>query len=111
MTGSANDLPVVSWFVKMAGGSELMPNWAAVRVEVPWIQFERQPELLRTGWINRLSRWLIDARCRQQSYARMPVSLEPIVRAEDSLKSLFTPFGVLRNRFLRHAGIIGGLPL
>jgi hypothetical protein len=55
-----------------------------------------------------LSRWLIDARCRQQSYARMPVSLEPIVRAEDSLKSLFTPFGVLRNRFLRHAGVIGG---
>ena len=37
----------------------------------------------------------------------MPVSLEPIVRAEDSLKSLFTPFGVLRNRFLRHAGVLG----
>jgi hypothetical protein len=106
--GSANDLPVASWFVKMAGGSELMPNWAAVRVEVPWVQFKREPEADRTGWVNRLSRWLIDARCRQQSYARMPVSLEPIVRAEDCLKSLFTPFGVLRNRFLRHAGVIGG---
>ena len=106
--GSANDLPVVSWFVKMAGGTELMPNWAAVRVEVPREQFERKPESARTGWANRLSRWLIDARCRQQSYARMPVSLEPIVRAEDSLKSLFTPFGVLRNRFLRHTGVIGG---
>lgn len=106
--GETNDLPVVSWFVKMAGGSELLPNWAAVRVEVPCVQFDQQPELVRTGWVNRLSRWLIDARCRQQSYARMPVSLEPIVRAEESLTSLFTPFGVLRNRFLRHAGIIGG---
>lgn len=105
--GDANDLPVVTWFLKMAGGPEAMPNWAAVRVEVPWVQFERWPESDRTGFVNRLSRWLIDARCRQASYARMPVSLEPIVRAEDSLKSLFTPFGLLRNRFLRHAGVLG----
>lgn len=107
--GEANDLPVVTWFVKMAGGEEVMPNWAAVRVEIPWIQFVRWPESSRTGFVNRLSRWLIDARCRQRSYARMAVSLEPIVRAEDSLKSLFTPFGVLRNRFLRHAGVIGSV--
>lgn len=107
--GEANDLPVATWFVKIAGGEEVMPNWAAVRVEVPWVQFKRWPEHGRTGFVNRLSRWLIDARCRQQSYARMAVSLEPIVRAEDSLKSLFTPFGVLRNRFLRHAGVVGSV--
>lgn len=105
--GEANDLPVATWFVKMTGGAEVMPNWAAVRVEVPWIQFERWPAHNRSGFVNRLSRWLIDARCRQRSYARMAVSLEPIVRAEDCLKSLFSPFGVLRNRFLRHAGVIG----
>jgi hypothetical protein len=109
-TSGANDLPVATWFVKMAGGEEVMPNWAAVRVEVPWVQFERWSEGERTGVVNRLSRWLIDARCRQSSYARMPVSLEPIVRAEDSLRSLFTPFGVLRNRFLRHAGVVGSPP-
>jgi hypothetical protein len=107
--GEANDLPVATWFVKMAGEEEVMPNWAAVRVEVPWVQFERWPEHSRTGFVNRLSRWLIDARCRQQSYARMAVSLEPIVRAEDSLKSLFAPFGVLRNRFLRHTGVVGSV--
>lgn len=108
--GTANDLPVATWFVKVAGGGvETMPNWAAVRVEIPWVQFVRgRPTTAeQTGFVNRLSRWLIDARCRQQSYARMPVSLEPIVRAEDSLKSLFTPFGLLRNRFLRHAGVLG----
>jgi hypothetical protein len=105
--GEANDLPVATWFVKMAGGGDAIPNLATVRVEVPWIQFERWPEHDRSGVVSRLSRWLIDARCRQRSYARMAVSLEPIVRAEDCLKSLFSPFGVLRNRFLRHAGIIG----
>ena len=28
--GEANDLPVATWFVKMTGGAEVMPNWAAV---------------------------------------------------------------------------------
>jgi hypothetical protein len=105
--GGANDLPVVTWFLKIAGDEEVMPNWAAVRVEVPWVQFERWRTSDRSGFVNRLSRWLLDARCRQRSYSRMPVSMEPVVRAEDSLKSLFTPFGVLRNKFLRHAGVLG----
>jgi hypothetical protein len=107
--GEPKNLPVATWFVKMASGDEVMPNWAAVRVEVPWVQLERWSETERTGVVNRLSRWLIDARCRQRSYARMPISLEPIVRAEDCLKSLFTPFGLLRNRFLRHAGVFGSV--
>jgi hypothetical protein len=107
-TGSETALPVATWYLKLAGGD--LPNWGVVRVEVPWLQFtDRWPTRDgQTGFVNRLSRWLIDARCRQESYPRMPVSLEPIVRAEDCLKSLFTPFAVLRNQFLRHAGVIGG---
>jgi hypothetical protein len=58
--------------------------------------------------VNRLSRWLIDARCRTDSYARMPVSLDPIVRAEDALKPLFTPVPVLVNRLYRTAGLFRG---
>jgi hypothetical protein len=108
--GGANDLPVVTWYLKLAGIQEQLPNWGAVRVEIAWIQFERWPELARPAVVNRLSRWLIDARCRQRSYARSPVSLEPIVRAEESLRSLFTPFSVLRNRFYRHSGVLGGKP-
>ncbi|HJZ57377.1 MAG TPA: hypothetical protein VKE74_20580 [Gemmataceae bacterium] len=109
-TGNESALPVATWYLKLAGGD--FPNWGVVRVEVPWVQFiDRWPTReQQTGFVNRLSRWLIDARCRQESYARMPVSLEPIVRAEESLKSLFTPFGVLRNRFLRHAGVFAGSP-
>jgi len=104
-------LPVATWYLKLAGSD--MPNWGIVRVEVPWEQFiARWPTTQeQSGFVHRLSRWLIGARCRQESYTRMPVSLEPIVRAEESLKSLFTPFGVLKNRFLRHAGIFGSARL
>ena len=98
---------VATWYLKLSGGDS--PNAGIVRVEVPWVQFvDRWPtKEKQTGFVSRLSRWLIDARCRQESYSRMPVSLEPIVRAEESLKSLFTPFGLLRNRFLQHAGVPG----
>ncbi len=102
--GDGGKFRVASWYLKLAGGPRLAPNWGHVRVEVPWGQFEQQ---FRSdfGFINRLSRWLIDARCRTESYARMPVSLDPIVRAEDALKPLFTPLQVLVNRLYRTAGL------
>lgn len=94
---------MISWYLKLSSGPQLAPNWGHVRVEVPWGQFEQQ---FRSdfGFVDRLSRWLIDARCRAESYSRMPVSLEPIVRAEDALKPLFTPMQVLVNRLYRQAG-------
>lgn len=102
----ASDVLLASWFLRLAGGPRLAPNWGTVRVDVPWVQLLRYPsEVARTGFVNRLSRWLIDARCRADSYARMPVSLEPIVRAEDALKPLFTPIQVLVNRLYRTAGL------
>jgi len=71
---------------------------------VPWGQFVQQFKS-DFGFVSRLSRWLVDARCRTESYARMPVSLDPIVRAEDALKPLFTPVPVLVNRLYRTAGL------
>jgi hypothetical protein len=102
--------PVASWFLKLAGGPRLAPNWGYVRVEVPWRQFQQRVNLdaKEFGFVNRLSRWLIDARCRTDSYARMPVSLDPIVRAEEALKPLFTPTAVLVNRLYRTAGLFRG---
>ncbi len=102
--GRQSDIPLVSWFLKLASGPRLAPNWGFVRADVPWVQFERHFGA-DFGFIDRLSRWLIDARCRQESYARMPVSLDPIVRAEDVLKPLFTPLSVLANRLYRSAGL------
>ena len=101
-------LLVATWYLKLSADD--LPGGGVVRAEVPWAQFVagRATAAEQTGFANRLSRWLVDARCRQASYPRMPISLDPVVRAEESLKSLFTPFGVLRNRFLRHAGVAGG---
>ena len=96
-------ISVATWFLKLSGGSQLAPNWGYVRVEVPWNQFEYRG--CDFNFVNRLSRWIVDARCRASSYARMPVSLEPIVRAEDALKPLFTPLSVLVNRLYRQAGL------
>jgi hypothetical protein len=97
-------LPVASWYVRLSAGRAAGPNYGYVRVEIPWAQFVRW-DSDRRGFVDRLSRWLLDARCRQASYPRMAVSLEPVVRAEDSLKALFTPFGVLRNRFYLTTGV------
>jgi hypothetical protein len=98
---------VASWYLKLSGGPRIAPNWGFVRVEIPSVQFEQQ-FVADFQFINRLSRWLIDARCRAESYARMPVSLEPIVRAEEGLKPLLTPFPVLANRLYRSAGLFRG---
>lgn len=104
--GREADMPTVSWFLKLAGGPRLAPNWGFVRVDVPWVQFEQQFHA-DFGFVGRLSRWLMDARCRQESYGRMPVSLEPIVRAEQAIKPLFTPLDVLTHRLYRQAGMTG----
>jgi hypothetical protein len=98
-------VPVASWYLKLAGGPQLAPNWGHVRVEVPWGQYLHRGGV-KSGFVNRLSRWLIDARCRVESYSRMPVSLDPIVRAEEALKPLLTPLPVLVNRLYRRTGII-----
>ncbi len=103
------DIPLASWFLRLAGGPRLAPNWGIVRIDIPWVQLCRYAEdRPRTEFVNRLSRWLIDARCRTDSYARMPVSLDPIVRAEEALKPLFTPTQVLVNRLYRTAGLFRG---
>ena len=97
--------PVASWYLKLSGGPRLAPNWGHVRIEVPWNQFEEQFKK-SFDFIGRLSRWLIDARCRQKSYGRMPVSLEPIVRAEEAIKPLFTAMDILSHRLYRQAGLL-----
>lgn len=100
-----SDVPLACWFLRLAGGPELAPNWGVVRVDIPWAHLDRHPAHDRSAFVGRLSRWLVDARCRASSYARMPVSLDPIVRAEDALKPLLTPLPVLVNRLYRQAGL------
>lgn len=96
-------LPVVSWYLKLDGAHGAMPNWGIVRVEISLVHFERQR--CNFGYLDRLSNALLFLRCRQNSYARAPVSMEPIVYAEKSLKSLLTPPTTLAQRFYHLTGL------
>src|SRR5579884_594457 len=95
--------PVVSWYLKLDGASGTMPNWGIVRVEISCNHFESQR--CRFRYLDRISSALLHLRCRQNSYARAPVSMEPIVYAEKSLKSLLTPPAILAQRFYHLTGL------
>ena len=93
----------MSWYLKLDGPMGAMPNWGIVRIEVPMARFNLTGGDF--GYIDRLSRGLVEMRCRRNSYGRAPVSLEPIVRAEESLKALFTPLPSLVAHFYHLAGL------
>jgi hypothetical protein len=100
---SSQSKPVVSWYLKLNGAHGAMPNWGVVRVEIGLSHFEGRG--CDFGYLDRLSNSLLHLRCRQGSYARAPVSLEPIVRAEDSLKSLLTSPSTLAQSFYHLTGL------
>jgi hypothetical protein len=95
--------PLVSWFFKLQGAHGAMPNWGIIRIEMSCAHFERQGSDF--GYLDRVSNALMHLRCRQNSYARAPVSMEPIVRAEESLKSLLTSPATLAQRFYHLTGL------
>jgi len=95
----SKETPVVSWYLKLAGDHHSLPNWGVVRVEYPLTRFQRLGR--EFAKINRISHALFQIRSRRASYSRTPVSMEPIVRAEESLKSLFAPLRPLCHHFYR----------
>jgi hypothetical protein len=101
----AKALPVVSWYLRLGGGETDAdyPAWGIVRVEVTETFFRTLPNPF--VYVNALSAWLYQVRCRRPDYGRAPISLEPIVRAEESLKSLLSPPEYLKAWFYRHTGI------
>ena len=99
----ARRIPVISWFIRLAGGSGATPNWGLVRIEVAKKWFESRS--CDVEFVNRLSLAVYDYRCRERSYDRAAVSLHPIVRAEESLGALFSSTSSLTNRFYRLTGL------
>ena len=93
-------LPVVTWYLRLAGVREASPSGGVVRVEVCREWFENY---CANGWdfVDKLSQTICEYRCREKSYDRASVSLHPIVRGEESLGSLFIPTNVLTHRFYR----------
>lgn len=96
-------VPVVTWYLKLDGYHGALPNWGVVRVEIAEAYFKRIGKDF--GHIDRLSQALIQMRCRLGSYRRGPVSLAPIVRAEEVLRALFSPTGYLAQHFYRLTGL------
>jgi hypothetical protein len=95
---------VVSWFVRLAHQPHIAPNWGLIRVELPHTWFEKAfggPSVAGWAFIDRLTMLLREYRCRDEGYGRAPVSLHPIVRAEQLLGALFTPHSTLARRFYR----------
>ncbi len=90
--------PIVSWYLRLHGGNGIAPSWGVVRVAIPQEYFENT--LGRDfDWLSRLSGWLYTLRCRDRSYQRMPVSLEPIVRVEEHLQALRPSLDAAIGRF------------
>ncbi len=100
-------LPIVAWYMRLCDGASIEPNVGIVRVEVSQKWFANQgygeTKINDRGrdFINKMTRTVYEYRCRQRSYRRMKISLEPIVRAEGSLGALFSPPNYLKNKFYR----------
>jgi hypothetical protein len=102
----ASPRPRVSWYLKLDGAHGSMPNWGFVRVEISQEHFERYGS--DRVYLDRLSNALFHLRCRQRSYARAPVSMGPIVHAEESLKSLLAPPAALAQWFYHQTNVRRG---
>jgi len=88
---------LLTWYVKLNDEVGLRPDSGYVRVEITYDWFIAQK--LDWNFADRLSRVLYEYRCRQKSYSRVDVSLIPIVRAEESLGSVFHPESRVYQRF------------
>lgn len=103
-TRASNRPRVVSWFVRLAQQPDLAPNWGLIRVELPLPWFTKTfgaPSVAGWAFIDTLTMLLREYRCRDETYGRAPISLQPIVRAEQLLGALFTPHAALARRFYR----------
>lgn len=105
ITGPGVRLPVVSWYLRLSQARGAPPDYGIVRVELPLRWFEQVDWSERQGYVSRLSHLLVEYRCREMSYARAPISLHPIVRAEELLGALFTPWPMLARQFCQAAGL------
>lgn len=79
---------LVSWYLKLSDG-QMGPGAGLVRLAMPREYLEREFEDgQRFREISGISRRLCAIRCREESYGRHRVSIEPIVRLEEQLHAL-----------------------
>lgn len=104
-------LPLIAWYVRICQSDNNSPNLGLVRVEVSQSWFAARgygkDQITSTGvdFINQLSRTIFEYRCRKSDYSRAEISLQPIIRAEESLGALFAPKNPFKSNFYRVTGL------
>jgi hypothetical protein len=89
--------PVASFYLRLWGRS---PGYGVVRVELPRPYFELMAAQ-DTAYVDRLAVTLYAHRTRRAEYGRAAVTLDPVLRAEESLGALFSPMQQIQSQFYR----------
>jgi hypothetical protein len=81
---------IVSWYLRLSGAETQSPSYGIVRLSATQEYLEQRFPRRAERWaeISAVSHWLHTLRHREGSYARVGISLEPIVRVEDELHAL-----------------------
>jgi len=97
---------IVTWYFRLSDPGRAVPTAGIVRLSATRAYMESAfPDpAARTAEISAVSAWLRSLRCRQASYRRSDVSVEPIVRLEDQLHALLPSLPQLTARLHRAFG-------
>jgi hypothetical protein len=97
---------LVTWYLRLSDPGRAAPTAGIVRLTATRAYFETAfaDAAARVAEISAVSAWLRHLRCRQSSYRRAAVSLEPIVRLEDQLHALLPSLSQLTARVHRAFG-------
>lgn len=99
-----NPLRFLTWFLRLGSQGGETPAHGVVRVEINRDFFE-QTIGKDYGYVNRLSRFLCQCRTRDSQYGRSAITIYPIQRAEDVLRSRFADTETLLTRFFHLTGL------
>lgn len=97
---------LVTWYLRLSDPGRAAPTAGIVRLMATraYLETAYPDGAGRAAEISAVSAWLRALRCRQTSYRRADVSLEPIVRLEDQLHALLPPLSQLTARVHRAFG-------
>lgn len=97
---------IVTWYFRLSDPGKAVPTAGIVRISATRAYLEKAfpHPATRTAEISAVSAWLRSLRCRQASYRRAAVSVEPIVRLEDQLRALLPSLPQLTARLHRAFG-------
>jgi hypothetical protein len=97
----------VSWYLRLSAADNVAPGYGVVRLTMPLAYLEhRFPRAAeRFAEVSAISHYVCGLRHREGSYARMGISLEPIVRVEDELHAVLPDIRQATARLHRAMGI------